>query len=264
MPVKKELILMGVLCTLAGSCVIAFSMYSRIPMPQLSWTEERMKYVLCFFPLVGAVMGLCLWAALWRAAVLGGIVYGVCGTVAPILLTGGIHMDGYLDVLDARASCGKQEKKLEILKDPHVGAFAVIGCSMYLLLYLALFSLLPKEALPDMGVVYVAERALSGLALVRFPKARKDGLAASFSDASRKMIVTVCMAGYLAACLGFWLWHSGRMTALCLSLAGVCIFLNYRHMAVQEFGGITGDLAGHFLQRTELVYLAILVIVYAL
>ena len=39
------------------SCIIAISMYSKIPMPNVEWTEERMRYVMCFFPLVGIVQG---------------------------------------------------------------------------------------------------------------------------------------------------------------------------------------------------------------
>ena len=43
--------------TTLRALVIAFSMYSRIPMPRMDWTEERMRYALCFFPLIGAVIG---------------------------------------------------------------------------------------------------------------------------------------------------------------------------------------------------------------
>ena len=52
----------------------------------------------------------------------------------PLLVTGGIHLDGFMDTTDARSSYGDMEKKLAILKDSHVGAFAVIGCSFYLIL----------------------------------------------------------------------------------------------------------------------------------
>ena len=42
---------------LLGSLAIAFSMYSRIPMPQVEWTGRRMRYAMCFFPLIGLVIG---------------------------------------------------------------------------------------------------------------------------------------------------------------------------------------------------------------
>lgn len=57
----------------------------------------------------------------------------------PLLVTGGIHMDGYMDTVDALSSHQSVEKKLEILKDPNAGAFAVIYCGIYLLLSLGLF-----------------------------------------------------------------------------------------------------------------------------
>ena len=49
-----------------------------------------------------------------------------------------IHMDGFLDTMDALNSYGSREKKLEILKDSRTGAFAVIGFGLYLVASLAL------------------------------------------------------------------------------------------------------------------------------
>ena len=68
-------------------------------------------------------------------------------------------MDGFLDVTDARSSFQSRERKLEILKDPHAGAFAIAGCGVYLLLYAAAFSELRLEAFPAIGGIYVMTRA---------------------------------------------------------------------------------------------------------
>ena len=54
-------------------------------------------------------------------------------------------MDGFLDTVDARSSCQDRQRKLEILKDPHTGAFAVIGGGVYLLIYAAVFSTLKER-----------------------------------------------------------------------------------------------------------------------
>ena len=99
---------------LIGSFVIAFSMYSRIPMPRMDWTEERMRYALCFFPVIGAVIGAVEIATFALCEILGaGVLFRTCLlTAVPLLITGGIHMDGYLDVTDARHSYGEREKKL--------------------------------------------------------------------------------------------------------------------------------------------------------
>lgn len=241
-----------------GSLVIAFSMYSRIPMPRISWTPERMKYVMCFFPLIGAVMGLALYGFEKAAGALeiGMTAYCAGGTVLPLLITGGIHMDGFLDVSDARCSLGEPEKKLGILKDPHIGAFAVIRGGIYLLLYLGVFSELPRTRIGVMGAVYVMTRAMSALALVTFPKAKKNGLAASFSGGARKGTVIFSMAGYIGGSLVFLVCHEGWLTGLLVGLAAGGMFWHYYRAAVKEFGGITGDLAGWFLQNGELGLMA--------
>ena len=124
------------------SLIIAFSMYSKIPMPRVEWDEKSMRYSLCFFPFVGAVIGLCSMGCFYgmRALGMGNIAVSAVLTVLPIVINGGIHMDGFLDTMDARSSYKSQEEKLEILKDPHTGAFAIIYGIVYLILVYGLFS----------------------------------------------------------------------------------------------------------------------------
>lgn len=249
-----------------GSFVIACSMYSRIPMPQIEWTEARMKYAMCFFPLIGLIMGMFLAAVTAVFQILhigeGSVLWGVAGTILPLIVTGGIHLDGYLDVTDARSSYGDRTKKLEILKDPHVGAFAVIGCGVYLLAYLGFFSILPEYAVGAVGAVYMLTRALSAMALVNFPKAKKDGLAATFSDGAKRRGVTWTMVGYLAVAVVFFLrFYGAALTVLELAAAALAVWHYYR-VSMKEFGGITGDLAGYFLQRAELALIAVLAVWY--
>ena len=82
---------------LLKALVISFSMYSGIPMPQFEWKEEDMKYMLCFFPWIGAVIGLgiVLWSMLCKQAELGMLCYTMGGAAIPLLITGGFHVDGF-------------------------------------------------------------------------------------------------------------------------------------------------------------------------
>lgn len=246
---------------LLGSMAIAFSMYSKIPVPQVEWTKERMKYAMCFFPLVGAAQGLLLYAfalLAWKWEFW--VLYYVGGVVLPILVNGGIHMDGFLDVVDARASFGDREKKLEILKDPHVGSFAILGAIVYVLLYLGIFVELPAAFLPAVGGIYVLTRAMSGLSVVWFPKAKNSGLAAAFSEDAQKKTVAVTMFVFMAASLCFILWIAGTAAGILCALAALAVYAYYYRMSIKEFGGITGDLAGYFLQICELVLIAALAV----
>lgn len=171
-------------------------------------------------------------------------------------------MDGFLDVTDARSSFQSRERKLEILKDPHAGAFAIAGCGVYLLLYTAAFSELRLEAFPAIGGIYVMTRALSGLSVLCFPKARKDGLAATFAKGTGNgaPAVKAVLAVWLLAGIAFVFLASGTVTAVVLTVAAAAVFLWYHHMAMHEFGGTTGDLAGYFLQTAELVMVAALAV----
>ena len=89
-----------------NSFKIAFAMYSKIPMPRAEWKEENMRYAMCFFPLIGIVIGafVILWghAAAWLKA--GSLLRGAGYVLIPVLVTGGIHLDGLLDTADALSS----------------------------------------------------------------------------------------------------------------------------------------------------------------
>lgn len=245
-----------------NSMVIALSMYSRIPVPFVEWKEEGMKYALCFFPLVGVVLGglmtgFCLLA---EKISLGIMAFACIGAVLPLMITGGIHMDGFLDVADARSSCQTRERKLEILKDPHTGAFAIIRCGVYLLLYVAVFGELRTEVFPGAGGIFVLERALSGWSVVAFPKAKSEGLVSTFSGGAQKKIVKIVMAGWGVGAVLFLMWTQGMVAGGMIVVAALAVFRWYYRMSIQEFGGITGDLAGYFLQLCELVMFGVLAI----
>ncbi|MDO4268197.1 MAG: adenosylcobinamide-GDP ribazoletransferase [Eubacteriales bacterium] len=235
-------------------------MYTRIPWPQVSWSQAGMKYALCFFPLAGAVVGAAVTVFAWLAPrlELSPVACACLGTAIPLLITGGIHMDGFLDTVDARSSFQDRERRLEILKDPHTGAFALIGGGVYLLCYMAVFSMLEKPAFPAAASVFVMTRALSGWSVTSFPKARRDGLASTFSAGADRRAVGAFMAlWYLAGAAFFWYLLGTAAAVMEICLSGV-LFGWYYRMAVKEFGGITGDLAGYFLQLAELFMLAAL------
>lgn len=246
---------------LIRSFLIAFSTYSRIPVPQVEWNEENRRYAMCFFPLVGLVTGLILWGwlALCDALKGGALLRGAVAALLPLLITGGIHMDGYMDTIDALASWQPKEKRLEILKDSHTGAFAVMGCAGYLLLSAALFSEAKAADGLKLAFVFVVSRALSALALTTFRSARPEGMLDEFSAAAQRRLTVISCGAYWGICLIVWALTAGWAALLCAVAAVLCL-LYYRHMAFKQFGGVTGDLAGWFLQVTELVLTAVIII----
>ena len=183
----------------------------------------------------------------------------VC-TAIPILITGGIHLDGFCDVSDAVSSNAERSKKLEILSDPHIGAFAVIKLFLYLLIQTALFSeifLFRSELVIAIG--YVLSRALSGLAAVCFKNAKKEGTLWAFTEPAHKTVTLVVLGIITALCAAAMIIASPLCGGLAI-IAGALAFIWYRLFSYKQFGGVTGDTAGWFLQVCEIIFLAAVVI----
>ena len=233
---------------------IAFSMYSKIPMPKTDWNKKNMKYALCFFPIVGiAILALVmLWNYISVNLQMGDIMHTAILVVIPILVTGGIHIDGFLDTMDALSSYQPTEKRLEILKDPHTGAFAIISAVTYFILYFGAWSEVHGKAFIILSMGFVLSRALSGLSIVIFPCAKNSGLAATFSDAAEKNKVKYTMIAYIFICTLGMLFINIFLGGICVITAFI-VFIYYKIMSKNNFGGITGDLAGYFLQMCELL-----------
>ena len=240
------------------SVLMAFSLYSRIPVPQAKWNEKSMRWCICFLPLVGAVIGLIQWAAYMLLGYFsfGTVFRGAILTVLPVMLSGGIHMDGFMDTCDAIHSYGSREKRLEILKDPHVGAFAVLGGIVYFILDLGIWTEAGKDDIPLLCLLFVLSRTLSAFSAVTFPKAKKDGMLRQETDPAASPTAVIMAAATLvtgAVMLVLSPAFAFPMPAVCALLAAMAVFLYYRQMAVKIFGGTTGDLSGWFTQTCELV-----------
>lgn len=247
---------------IVNSCIIAFAMYSKIPMPKVAWTKENRKYTMCFFPWVGVVIGILfyLWGRFGVLLPIGNSLHTVILLLIPVVVTGGIHLDGLLDTADALSSYQPVARRLEILKDSHAGAFAIITCVVYFFAYFGFLSELPAEQMLLGAATFFLSRALSGFAITCFRCAKDSGLAAAFSDSAdkKKAGALLLVQAFLCAILMVFTQPVAGTAAL---LAAVLCFLYYRHMAYKKFGGITGDLAGWFLQISELCMIIAIIVV---
>lgn len=248
------------------SLCIAFSTFSRIPVPRVEWNEKSLRWAVCFFPLIGVVIGAAelLWFQLSALLHLPILLRGGVAAAVPILLTGGIHLDGFCDTADALASHQSRERMLEILKDSNAGAFAVIYFGVWLMLWFSAWSTLSSVgSVLAASLGFVLSRALSGLALTRWQQARPAGMLRTVADAAKKRTVTVVMLVYIALCLALLPlltgWHAAAVLAGC-ALA----FALYRFVSYRRFGGVTGDLAGFFVSLAELFSLLILALTEAI
>ncbi len=240
------------------TCFRAFamcqSMFCAIPFPGNIWDEKARDRMLLFLPVVGMEIG-AIWAGLaWlcNALYLPSLVKGLVLAVYPYLATGFIHLDGYMDVTDAVRSYRSLERRREILKDSHVGAFAVIGIVLLVLAQFAFMASAGEYA--DIRIlifVPAVSRCCSSLAVT----ALKPMHTSQYADQKRpKIHVVILMAmTVLLVAAGFLLCGSYGFALLgCLAGYGAALRKGYKSLE-----GMNGDISGYALSIGELCAVAV-------
>ena len=221
---------------------------------QTVWTAEDFGRSTRFFPLVGLVLGICYALAAWiLISVLGmRALTAALLLILPLLLTGGLHADGFMDTADGVFSGRGRERKLEIMKDSRVGSFGVVAFVLLMFLQFALLlDMSPPLLVPVFFVMPIIGRMAMVLAVSCFPYARADGMGKTFADMADRG--TVAIAAVTTSVLVIPI---GLLATLALVLGIVFALLFCRWMTA-ILGGVTGDVYGAATVLTETIVLAV-------
>ncbi|MCR6097412.1 adenosylcobinamide-GDP ribazoletransferase [Salipaludibacillus agaradhaerens] len=231
--------------------LLAMQFLTRIPVPiECPWTIKTSRWAIRFYPIVGLVMGVVL-------VVVGSSLspFLPSGLLALILvslwvwLTGGLHLDGVMDVADAVGSNAPLEKKWTIMKDPHVGSFGIITLVFLLgwktmLIYLLLTQADWHVIIPFMLSVASARLSAVGL-LIFLPAAKKEGLAWHWKK-NLNWLDSVWAGMPIVLVIGFFP-HLSWLLILFLLMTGL-----YGFWLMRTFKGVNGDLTGAAIEGGEL------------
>ncbi len=238
---------------------VTFAQYSRIPMPRFEWKDKDMRYSMAAFPLVGVVIG-AVWILLhgFTARVsLHTVAVALLFAAVPLIVTGGFHVDGFMDVADAVNSYGSRDEKLRILKDPHIGAFSVIRLLVAGTIYIAsLIVILDSDSamimMHTLAAGFALSRSLSALSVLTFRSAKNEGMLyyEATSAKTGRNVNLVMIFIWIALLCGTMLFTDLLSGSLAVCAAALS-FIWYRHLSYKEFGGITGDTAGYFVVICE-------------
>ena len=230
------------------------SMFCAIPFPGNIWNEQARDKMLLFLPVVGLEIG-AIWAGLaWLCNVLNlpVLVKGLILSIYPYLVTGFIHLDGYMDVTDAVKSYRSLERRREILKDSHVGAFAVIGIAVLLIAQFA-FMASAKENADFRILVFVpaVSRCCSALAVTALKPMTTSQYAEQMKPKSHIVLLLSMTALFMTA--GFLFFgRYGFVLLGCLVGYGVALRKAYKSLE-----GMNGDISGYALSIAELCAIAV-------
>jgi adenosylcobinamide-GDP ribazoletransferase len=228
-----------------------------------------MSPALPWFPLVGAMIGVALAALDWVLAhFLALPVRDALLLIAAALVTGMLHLDGFVDSCDALLGSRSTEARLAILRDSRVGAYGALGAA---LLLLARYAALGELDGPLRAAALIAAPTLGRwgivLALRRFPYARSEGVGASFrSTTGQQLVLATVATAVILAILALALdvpalpaiLAINVLTLALIAVVALAVTLAFTRWASGRLGGgLTGDTYGAV---NELIELAVLVL----
>ncbi len=242
------------------SLQIAFGLMTTLPVKLPGdWSAGDSGRASVWYPFVGLVIGALAWLA-WKATMLffPSFVAGALTLIVWVVLTGGLHLDGLADCCDGFFASASVERRLEIMKDPHVGAFGAIGLILVLFLKAAaLASLASLTSISGLSILLAASLArwcilLAGL----FPLARPlgSGMGADFIAGFRRSFIF--WGALMPLTIAIFLGTRGVLSAL----AGVGAAVLISRFAKSRIGGVTGDVFGMIIELVEIVVLLVFLI----
>ena len=212
------------------------------PIKLNDWSAGDSGRASVWYPFVGLVISAITWLA-WDGAnrMFSPLVASVLTLVVWVFLTGGLHLDGLADCCDGLFVSASPERRLEVMKDPHVGAFGVIGLVLVLMLKAAALT-----STPSPGILLAASLARwCILPAARMPLARPSGMGADFAAGFRGSFIV--WGAILPLAIAILLGFRGVLAAL----AGLSAAVLVLSLAQSRIGGVTGDVFGMVIETVE-------------
>ena len=239
-------------------------------LPVSSRDPAGLAYARGYFPLVGLVLGavlvgldllltgtLFLPEGLFIAPAPSPLLVSAILVVTLVVLTRGLHLDGFMDTCDALFGGFTRARRLEILRDPHVGAFAVVGVvSLLIIKCTAIASLYQPWRLPVLILFPCLSRWTVLLLMEIYPYARSEGLGSAFLRGRGRLqlffgLICALFASLLAA----------GVLGLILLLAASLLAWVIGAWASRQLGGLTGDVYGAVNEVVETAVLVLAVFI---
>ncbi len=229
---------------------LALSFGTIVPLPDLGSIDDKtLRSSVGFLPIVGLILGLALWglnAAL--AQMLPREMAAIIVLALYIIATGGLHLDGLMDTMDAIGSRKLHQEALAVMKDSRVGAMGAIAASLLLIGKALAFSKFPITANPGPWVaVPMIARTTAIWSMAWSPAATEHGLGSLYAQKIPRTTMTVATMGGL---LGLWVFLPIRAAAILLLLS-VGMTLAWTRFVRHRFGGSTGDTYGALIEMVE-------------
>ncbi|WP_421378640.1 adenosylcobinamide-GDP ribazoletransferase [Bacillus salacetis] len=242
--------------------MIDLQFFSTLPVHRsINMDRLSIRRAVMMFPFFGLILGVInglIFIILSEWTPLSPLALSFVIWILPILLTGGIHLDGWMDTSDAFFSYQDKEKRLEIMKDPRAGAFAVISvivllASRFLFIYESLVHTIFGMAV-IIAIIPVFSRSVMGCLMVLSASAKEEGMAFYFKKHTEPRLLLSYLIPFLLMGLGL-LMLLPELLVIFLSFITLTVMAGYwiSRQTVKLFGGMTGDTLGASVEGVEVL-----------
>ncbi|MBA4536851.1 adenosylcobinamide-GDP ribazoletransferase [Bacillus aquiflavi] len=241
---------------------INLQFFTSIPIPfQLSMDKQAVKRSVQMFPILGILQGLLY------ASILYGLIQwtpftplasAFLFTLFTIIFTGGLHLDGWIDTSDAFFSYREKEKRLEIMKDPRVGAFGVLSVIILLSSRFFFFYEVTLFVQPSsyflVALVPFLSRSMMGYFLLSIQTAKKEGLGYFLQQAADKTALWIYPFYFFIVFILLAIFNKDALFGGFILLLVIVFLATFFFYKIRSwFGGITGDVLGASVEGAEAV-----------
>ena len=224
------------------------SFFTRLPVAKFApYSDERYQKSIKYFPYIGLIIGFFV-ALPTLITSLPEMYTAVLSILVYLIISGGIHLDGYADTLDGLLSGRTGERVFEIMKDSRMGAFGTIGIGLYfLILFVFLQNLSFNIVLLSPYVAKLCASIIAGFS--KYP-VEKTGMGKLFLD------VNTFATGGVHFVIGLLLiFILGNLNAVIAMFICMAIAFYIRHWHYRIIGGLTGDSIGFIVESSWLIFI---------
>jgi len=223
---------------------------------ELNMDRKSVTMMFTALPWIGGAFGL-ITSIVWWYLDASPLFLAFTIVLLSIILSGGLHLDGYADTCDAFFSYRNQDKRHEILADPRIGAFGTMALLFFIVGKIVLLAeIITQDGMTWQWIVVIPFLARAGMVyfFIITPQARNKGLAAFFKNRFDQRMLLITTFTSIAIGVGFMVMVGGNIVVVSFSLIALFICAHaYKIWTKKHFGGVTGDLSGAFVEGMEVV-----------
>jgi adenosylcobinamide-GDP ribazoletransferase len=232
-----------------------------IPLPwRREASPEELGDSIGYFPVIGLIIGLILAGLYWLLSLfLPSAVVSVLLIVSMVVISGALHLDGFVDTCDGIAGHKTVEDRWRVMHDSRAGAFGIVGVSLLLLVkYVSLNSVPENLLMVTLVLMPVVSRWAMVYTVFAYPYARPEGLGKVFKQGASWQRFTIATVITLAIAIGlarlanityFYLAGPAIMLAIWVIVVAMAAYLK------RKFAGLTGDTYGAINEVAEVCLL---------